>query len=121
MTFDPTKPVQTRDGLSAEILCTDLKANLPIVARVKEQDGYESIRYYTRQGKQNFAEFDGPCDLINVPETKSWWFNVYEDCVGTNKTRERAEYVKCDGRLALLEIRMCEGKHVETIQHEVEK
>lgn len=32
--FDPTKPVQTRDGRKARIICTDAKGVLPIIALV---------------------------------------------------------------------------------------
>ena len=39
--FDPTKPVQTRDGREARIICTDVerKGDWPIVALIKTSDG----------------------------------------------------------------------------------
>jgi len=41
MSFDPTKPVQTRDGRKARILYTDIKSGYPIVALTTEPGGVE--------------------------------------------------------------------------------
>ncbi len=78
--FDPTKPVQTRDGRYARILCTDFKDAWPIVAAVATPIGVEAIRYYRENGlvARNSVPLSAtgaiayplvdPDDLINIPE-----------------------------------------------------
>jgi cell wall assembly regulator SMI1 len=78
MTFDPSKPVMTRDGRTARILCTDLAGQQPIAAAVMRRDGVESLSTHYANG-----EFWSPSarhhDLINVPEERTVWVNVFED------------------------------------------
>ena len=48
------KPVQTRDGLVVEILCYDLRTEYnntrPILARIKDNHGYDRLECYTVHG-----------------------------------------------------------------------
>jgi hypothetical protein len=75
MTFDPSKPVQTRDGRPARILCTDIKhPNYSIAAAYTNQFGVEIISSYTTDG---ISSGHGSVDLINVPEKRTVWVNVY--------------------------------------------
>jgi len=37
--FDPSKPVQTRDGLPARIICTDAKCDFPIIGLITIMNG----------------------------------------------------------------------------------
>jgi hypothetical protein len=123
MTFDPQKPVMTRDGRKARIICTDASGAKTIIALIKDSGGDEiPMRYYS-DGRYFYDEQQSSSCLINVSETKSYWANVYpealgslqlhkENCSAMNGARERT---------SILEIRMCGGTHVETIQHEVEK
>lgn len=75
-TFNPNKPVRTRDGREARIVSTDAKneAGFNIVALVKNEFGDELVRSYqtdrfgaaawylgTGNGQSRF-------DLVNVPE-----------------------------------------------------
>ncbi len=75
--LDLTKPVQTRDGRKARIICTDrLHGVEPIVALVTEQDGVEYAADYRTNGRfLNFSESDW--DLINVPERLTGYANIY--------------------------------------------
>lgn len=68
MTFDPERPVQTRDGRKAQILCHDLRsAGQPIAARILFEDGGEDIVRYRKDGKYSKTVED--CiDLVNIPE-----------------------------------------------------
>jgi hypothetical protein len=121
MTFDPTKPVQTRDGRKARIICTDVDGAKTIIALVKDSVGDEIPRCYFQDGRYFTYESHSPNDLINVPETKSYWANVYPDRPGAlwlHKEDCSTMAQSCE-RTSILEIRMCGGKHVETIQHEV--
>jgi hypothetical protein len=69
--FDPTKPVQTRDGRKARIICTDRKSigGYPIVALIHESQSrdFETHGVYTLDGK-NYPADDrlNPLDLINI-------------------------------------------------------
>ncbi len=70
MTFDPTKPVQTRGGRKARIICTDAKGMQPIVALVTTSDpDVERVERFFLDGRcYSSLEVDSPHDLINVPE-----------------------------------------------------
>lgn len=81
--FDPTKPVATRDGRPARIICTDLKPDngfpWPIAAAVLE-DGSETIVRYFDDGVYGRCEKtskQNPSDLVNVPCRTSKFSNVY--------------------------------------------
>lgn len=63
--FDPTKPVQTKNGKSARIICTDLKDSQPLVVLVSRENGKEDVETYTIKGKR-FLIGDDPRDLINI-------------------------------------------------------
>ena len=71
MTFDPTKPVQTRDGRKARILCTDAKGGQPIVALVTTFDNEaEHVVRFRSDGGCYSRGADPVHDLINVPEVE---------------------------------------------------
>lgn len=124
MTFDPTKPVQTRDGRPVRILCTDLKEEgYPIAAAVQGWDGSERLESFTTDGRLISGGGRYPkLDLVNVPDHGSFWINVFGDGVLGSPWDNRADADRRKGeRGSLLEIRMCDGKLVEAIQHWDEK
>jgi hypothetical protein len=79
MTFDPTKPVQTRDGKPARIICTDYESpgGFPIIALVKSG----IVEYPQAYKADGGCSFNGICetDLINVPTKAVRWINIYAD------------------------------------------
>lgn len=79
--FDPTKPVQTRDGRAARILCTDRESNGAgsIVALVRIRKGAERVHTYYAAGHlwEDGREADG--DLVNIPARVSTFYNTYND------------------------------------------
>ncbi|HET8685549.1 MAG TPA: hypothetical protein VFM18_02655 [Methanosarcina sp.] len=90
MTINFTKPVQTRDGLPVRILCTDRKDDYPIVGLVKYQSG-EEVRTWTDSGSYSLDLTNRHKDLMNVPETKIYYMNVYWNRVGVyNSSLEQA-------------------------------
>ena len=123
MTFDPTKPVQTRDGRKARIICTDLKnpGGETIVALVYAHDNFEAPILFHSNGRYHINR-ENPRDLINAPETKSWWSNAYPE--GPGMPRASRELAAQEGRaferVGIIELRMCDGKLVEAIQHDIE-
>ena len=118
MTFDPHKPVMTRDGRKARIICTSVKGTQTIAAAI-DNGSYETVDKFFPNGKWNGVD-DLKTDLINVPEMKSWWYGVYRGGAIGQGYSERALLVM-DCYTSILEIRMCDGKLVDCIQHEIEK
>lgn len=96
MTFDPTKPVQTRNGKKARIICTDVAGGngYPIIALITESGGVERSIPYSENGCY-WADKKGDhsLDLVNVPEEISRWINVYTLGLigGAHPSREEAD------------------------------
>lgn len=82
--FDVTKPVQTRDGRPARIVCTDRKhRDGPILALIPypkghPHEGQETIKTYYPSGRW-VEQFERSDDLVNVPERRSEFRVVYSD------------------------------------------
>jgi hypothetical protein len=109
MTLDLSRPVQTRDGRSVRILCTDLKNNkFPIVAALVDEFGVEYAYQYETDG--TFKQGGGELDLINVPTKRTIWCNVYLDphdlpcIVGQSTTKEGADNIAGLRRIACIPV-----------------
>lgn len=81
------KPVCTRDGHKARIICFDRKFyydgyNYPIVAMVNDNDN-ELVHAYTQDG---LLVENGECelDLMMLPERKEGWMNIYTNTAVKN-------------------------------------
>ena len=70
------KPVCTRDGRKARIICFDRNDLYPIVALIECEDGKEIIGAYSKEGQTEIYEIKGT-DLMMLPEKKEGWVNVY--------------------------------------------
>lgn len=76
------KPVCTRDGRKARIICFDYKSYRcqPIIALVTNFDGREGIETYCLNGRFNNDIADiSDYDLMMLPEKKEGWVNLYRD------------------------------------------
>ena len=82
------KPVCTRDGRKARIICFDAKGDKPIIALV-EMGTAETPNNYPIDGKAVSTK-EASCDLMMLPEKKEGWVNVY-NCTPIYDTKERAE------------------------------
>ncbi len=73
MTFDPTKPVQTRDGRKARIICVDAAGKRPIAALITCIDtGEEDPEVFFSDGRYcGHDDGESRIDLINVPEEET--------------------------------------------------
>ena len=70
------KPVFTRDGRKARIICFDTKGDpCPIIALV-EENGIESAYHYDKNGQNAYNK--SKLDLMMLPEKKEGWVNVYK-------------------------------------------
>lgn len=65
---NPTRPIVTRDGRSARIICTDAKRDFPLIALI-EKDDSELIVSYTLRGTP-YELCESVCDLFFAPEKK---------------------------------------------------
>ena len=78
------KPVCTRDGRKARIICFDRRffyknVSYPILAVVERSDGEDDVCGYNEKGKvliEDGAEYKD--DLMMLPEKKEGWINVYD-------------------------------------------
>ena len=85
------KPVCTRDGRKARIICFDRRlfyknVSYPILAVVERSDGEDDVCGYNEKGKvliEDGAEYKD--DLMMLPEKKEGWVNVYKDSVYDTK------------------------------------
>ena len=84
------KPVCTRDGRKARIICFDFQSieNTPIVAVVQVTDKQEVIANYYEDGRR-FVDGISELDLIMLPEKRKGWINIHQYDV--YKTKEEAE------------------------------
>ena len=71
------KPVCTRDGRKARIICFDRNDLYPIVALIECEDGKERIGTYSKEGETEIYEIKGT-GLMMLPEKKEGWVNVYK-------------------------------------------
>ena len=101
------KPVCTRDGHKARIICFDSKNDpqRPIVALVEHNDN-ELLYEYTIEGKDRFSHISttGTSDLMMLPEKKEGWVNVYRDCDGVNITKDDNIYSSKDAAISSAQI-----------------
>ena len=72
------KPVCTRDGRKARIICFDYKENKPIIAIVSDNVGEKDIITYTNKGEVISNKINSD-DLMMLPEKKKkeGWTNIY--------------------------------------------
>lgn len=89
------KPVCTRDGRKARIICFDYAGETgyyPIVALVSYDRGnncYERVLKYTSDGLFNkYGDYKHDEDLMMLPEKEEGWVNIYHDREGNVYTDE---------------------------------
>lgn len=93
------KPVCTRDGRKARIICFDKKGNRPIVALIENSEGIECVEYYHEKG----------INLMMLPEKREGWVNVYKTfdshmVGGLYSSKEEAEKQRSDDCVATIRI-----------------
>lgn len=71
------KPVCTRDGRKARIICFDAKCIKPIIALIQGSDNSEQIEYYTENGVFSNGGTGKNRDLMILLEKKEGWVNIY--------------------------------------------
>lgn len=108
---NPNRPIVTRDGRRASIVCTDGRdVNYPIIALIENEDGKE-VETYTREGT-TIACSEYLSDLFFLPEKKEGWIKVYHGesryntfvCNRIFATKEEAEKEKNGDVVAIIKI-----------------
>lgn len=86
------KPVCTRDGRKARIICFDMNSfnNHIIVALITEENGTESIYSYTSEGKWKETKTEN--DLMMLPEKKEGYANIYRSQIYDTLERAKEAY-----------------------------
>ena len=74
------KPVCTRDGRKARIICFDVKAKKSIAALITNDDTEEVHFYYDNGRSDQYQEYH--YDLMMLPEKKEGWVNVMKGTAG---------------------------------------
>ena len=75
------KPVCTRDGRRARIVCFDKREGFPIVALVETKVNSrisEEVALFDIDGRAVTSDIDSKLDLMMLPEKKEGWINVYD-------------------------------------------
>ena len=76
------KPVYTRDGRKARIICFDGKGDQPIIALIEAKGNkdalIEKVERYFINGHSVFEVRETNDDLMMLPEKKEGWVNVYQ-------------------------------------------
>ena len=116
MAFDPTKPVQERGGASARIIETNARGEKPIIALVTGRDGGEFLRRVYPNGRI-WREQESALDLVNVPQKRSGWMNVYVSLEGITMAdsvihgrKKDADRAAGSARIACFHIEFEEGE-----------
>ena len=80
------KPVYTRDGRKARIICFDVNNDKPIVAVICCKDGKETYPYtFYPNGLNMDNNVFSNTDLMMLPKKKEGWINICRN-LNTNKT-----------------------------------
>ena len=108
------KPVCTRDGRRARIICFDMNSfnNHIIVALITEENGTESIYSYTSEGKWKETKTEN--DLMMLSKKKEGWVNIYKSDNGTYYTGA-IFYEKNDALVNTAEIEITTGIPIDCI------
>ena len=103
------KPVCTRDGRNARIICFDRKDNTPIVALIERVNGIEILQCFYNDGKC-FHDSTSDNDLMMLPEKKEGWVNVYKtsinyECGKVFSTEQEAKNKANNNHIATIRIK----------------
>lgn len=116
--LDLNKPVQTRDGRKARIVCTDKKGRYRIIACIEHPNlsGVEDCYTYTLEGICNESRGKIDIDLINAPEKYVMYINISTSEIGDSyiggayKTRRSADSSDSELRTECIRVEFEEGQ-----------
>ena len=98
---NPSKPLVTRSGLSARIVCDDAPGDFPIVAIIDKMSTVDNCVTHVAYRKNGLVNPDGihsPYDLFFASKKCEGWVNIFKNDDGENfvtysiyKSKEDAE------------------------------
>ena len=99
------KPVCTRDGRKARVLCYDFKQNeeYPILVAVEDKDGKERAMLYSNGGISEIYKSRN-YELAMLLKKKERWVNVYKDSVYDTKEEALAGKSEIRGYIDTIKI-----------------
>lgn len=97
------KPVCTRDGRKARIICFDKGGEQPIVALI-EKNGEESIDTFFSNGHSVSKTDEVSGDLMMSPEKKDGWVNLYKSSAYSTKEEAMKYRNKCNDYIDTINI-----------------
>lgn len=113
--IDWTKPIQTRAGLPARMLATDIKSKNGncICVAVTYPSGNEVVSAVTLEGLYYSNPSDA--DIINVPEKRVRYLNIYPGSIYSYNNREDADtaakrHDNWHNRIACIKVEYMEGQ-----------
>ena len=98
------KPVCTRDGGKARIICFNLKNEDNTIVAAVGNDSFENLFCYTKNGKLTDG-IESDKDLMMLPEKKEGWVNVYKERIYS--TKEEAIDATYDGVTYVDTVKVC--------------
>lgn len=81
------KPVCTRDGRKARIICFDAECNKPIVALIYDCNK-ETVFQYLKSGRFFVNQID-KYDLMMLPQKKEGWIIIHKEAIYDKETAEK--------------------------------
>lgn len=81
------KPVCTRDGRKARIICFDVKGDICFIIALVEKDDIEVIYRYDKNGKNSYSKSE--LDLMMLPEKKEGWAVIRRSDIYENEEQAK--------------------------------
>lgn len=112
MGLDLTKPIVTRGGEKVRIVCTDMrgpKGTTSLLGLIDFTD-CESMHTWTMDGEFYGNGQKSDLDLMNPPETRAAYVNIYNHTCTTREEADKAHKMSlCGNRLACVRVEFEEG------------
>ena len=121
-TFDPKKPVATRDGRIAFIDAADAKfpTGQTLLGRIRGLSG-EDMSYKWFEDGRALTDENSDDDLVNIEPLVSRWINIYDETgeLVVHLSRAQAASSAGSGRIGVMELIFKGGRLVDHVYHEV--
>lgn len=108
--IDWNKPIKTRDGRPARVVCRDLKGVYPYIVAILSDNGNGEVPYTTRETGHQYAEGNSSQDVVSTPPppTKkvsfTGWLNLYPTgSVCVHDSKQTADRIASENRIACLQ------------------
>ena len=111
---NPSKPLVTRSGLNARIVCDYAPGDFPIIAIIDKMSMVDNCVTHVAYRKEGLINQDGipsPYDLFFATEKHKGWINIYRDTILSGAyykyiypSEEDAKENACSGAIATIKI-----------------